>query len=384
MEKGTFMEIGSIYEIDPGSVKSNDLEGTKEPVLPEINKYHKKNIAFMASGREAIAWALKSLETNMPGISKKCLMPAYMCDTVFYPFHNAGWELYFYHINEQMEAQEDTLRSLMKQVKPGLLFIHCYYGVDTWKPLRPLLKEWQSRGLFIMEDVTQSYYLAGAGREADYVIGSLRKWYPVPDGGFVASDLVLPHEELPVGQDFAEKRLKMLTRKWEYLYGVNQTESKPSMKADYLKQNKELEEWLDNLTQVHAISAISKGILRNEEESSCRRQRGANYKVLYDAIKNRESIRHPFSEPGYDAAPLYFPVYADDRDGLQEFLRAKDIYAPVLWPVGKQNAAYLSAEERYIFTHLLALPVDQRYGRKEMEKIAELVNSYEMKEIADQ
>ena len=184
------MEIGSIYEIDPAKVPYRTGTQEKPFSLKEIEKYGKRNAAFTISGRSAITLALQSLVRNRPGITRKCLLPAYMCDTVFFPFQWEGWEICFYHLNKNLEAEEEELRRLIGLERPGLLFIHAYYGVDTWKPMRSLLKEWKKEGLCIMEDVTQSYYLEDIGAEADYVVGSLRKWYPIPDGGFVAAGRV--------------------------------------------------------------------------------------------------------------------------------------------------------------------------------------------------
>ena len=76
------------------------------------------------------------------------------------------------------------------------------------------------------------------------------------------------------------------------------------------------------------------------------------------------------------AAPLYLPVYADRRDELQAFLTKRDIYAPVLWPIGKENVNFLTNDEKYIFEHILALPIDQRYGIAEMVYIAEALEEY--------
>ena len=53
-----------------------------------------------------------------------------------------------------------------------------------------------------MEDVTQSYYLDHACEDADFVVGSLRKWYAVPDGGFVVSDLPLAEDVLDPGEEY--------------------------------------------------------------------------------------------------------------------------------------------------------------------------------------
>lgn len=374
----TIFEIGSIYEINP-KILDEGKAIIEELELKEVHKYRKKNTSFAASGREGIALGLRSIEVQRPEIKKICLMPAYMCDTVFYPFVNAGWKLYFYHINKQLKADEEEIRLLIDRYNPELLFINCYYGVDTWKDMRPLFKEWQNNGLTIMEDVTQSYYLQGAGLEVDYVIGSLRKWYPIPDGGFVTSDFLLPEEELPVQYDFVEKRIETLTQKWRYLYESEHEADRKVIKENYLKRNVEEEEWLDHLTSIRGMSEISAKILSNQEESVYRNSRSKNYNLLYDKICHYESVRCVFSKEEQEIAPLYLPVYAEDRLGLQEYLKKQDIYAPVLWPIGKENAEYLLEDEWYIFNHLLALPIDQRYGAEAMKKIARTIDDYERK-----
>lgn len=371
------MEIGSIYEIDPGTVQDDRTGNASGLRLREVEKYNKKHVSYTASGREAIAWALESMEKIFPGIVKECLIPAYMCDTVFFPFEHAGWKLHFYHIGKNLEAEQEELRRLIEHIRPGLLFIHPYYGVDTWKPIRSLLKEWRSQGIRVMEDVTQSYYLEEAGTEADYVIGSLRKWYPVPDGGFVVSDYPLPDKELPVSREFTEKRLEFLTQKWDYLYGDKKEEEKKALKKDYLDKNRRMEQWLDEFSGVNAISGISQKILSQENEEACKKIRNENYRYLFEVLKSAESVAPVFGIMKEDAAPLYFPVYAKEREGLQEFLCEKDVYAPVLWPIGGENEEYLSEDERYIFGHMLALPIDQRYGKAAMKQIAEAVRAYE-------
>lgn len=80
------MEIGSIYEIDPAKVPYRTGTQEKPFSLKEVEKYGKRNAAFTMSGRSAITLALQSLVRNRPGITRKCLLPAYMCDTVFFLF----------------------------------------------------------------------------------------------------------------------------------------------------------------------------------------------------------------------------------------------------------------------------------------------------------
>ena len=297
-----------------------------------------------------------------------------MCDTVFFPFDWEGWEIQFYHINKNLEADAGQLCRLMEQQRPDLLFIHPYYGVDTWKPMRSLLKEWRAQGICIMEDVTQSYY----------VVGSLRKWYSVPDGGFVASDAPLALDCLVQEKEFTKKRLELLTEKWEYLYGSKSQEEKKAMKEEFLKKNREMEAWLDEHREIGALSREAAGILKSEDEQKCKNRRNENYRYLWEWMEGKTRfwpmLPRSFGEDGKMAAPLYFPVYAKDRDGMQKFLTEHGIYAPVLWPVGKENAGHLTGDEKYIYSHMLALPMDQRYGAEEMKRLGKVLEEYEEQE----
>lgn len=393
------MEIGSIYEIDPAWAEGERAGIPQEPCLEETKKYGKKHCSYTASGREAIALALKSLERSRPEIRKKCLLPAYMCDTVFFPFRRAGWEIYFYHVNTELAASEEELSGLIGQVRPGLLFIHPYYGVDTWKPMRPLLLEWKRQGICIMEDVTQSYYLEGAGIEADYVVGSLRKWYAVPDGGFVAADGQLFDGEAEGAEEYAGLRLAVLTEKWRYLYGQENPEKRRERKEEYLRRNRELEEELDWFAGIRRLSGQASRILRETDETGAKERRSANYRYLYGKLCGNTQFEPMLKESplpaeegkgeagaetgGNQTAPLYFALYVKEREELQSFLREHDIYAPVLWPIGAENGSCLSAEEKEIYAHMLALPMDQRYGKEEMQRIAEVMGEYERRKTTE-
>ena len=390
------MEIGSIYELDPGLLRGARTESTGRLNLGEVEKYSKKYIRYTASGREAIALALKSFEQKHPAAVKRCLLPAYMCDSVFFPFEHAGWELHFYHLDRKLKADVDELNKLIGQIRPTLIFIHPYYGVDTWKSARPFFREWREQGICIMEDVTQSYYLESAGMEADYCVGSLRKWYAVPDGGFVASDEELPGDELALNEEFTRKKERLLQDKWEYLHGQMEHEKRQTLKAEYLRKNRETESWLDEHTGINAMSEDAAYILSGINEKECESRRKENSRYLHEHVGGRTQIVPVFDreradeevvgiledESGggsvWDAAPLYYPVYAEDRDDLQKYLALRGVYAPTLWPVGTENKDVLSQEERYIYEHILALPIDQRYGAREMKRVVEVLDQYEV------
>lgn len=390
------MEIGSVYEIDPLWIAADQTDGknvcrentgkvfSEEVSLKEVKKYGKDNTLFTSSGRSAIALALRSLQEENEQIHKKCLMPAYMCDSVFIPFLQNEWRLCFYHVDRNLKADPEELISLMEKEKPGMLFIHAYYGADTWKELRPLLSEYQKKGLLVMEDVTQSYYLK-TDTGADYIVGSLRKWYAIPDGGFVTTDHILHPEYRKKDEYVAKRRLKMLTDKWDYLQkrnllAPNETEEIEKLQEEkniYLSLNRQLETYLDQEDTIPYLSDVSRRLLTAVDENACRKKRDANYRFLQEGLQKCRNVATVFGMNVEVTAPLYLPVYIKDREIWQKYLREKDIYVPVLWPLGEENKNELTQDEEYIFDHIAAIPIDQRYGIEEMQRILTVIRMQE-------
>lgn len=376
------MEIGSIFEIDPA--KAEKTGNVAALHLAQADKYGKAHCSFTASGREAIELALISLEREKPDIKKCCLMPGYMCDSVFLPFRHRGWELFFYSVDRDLLSYGEELFRLALEHDPGLILIHPYYGTDTCRELRVHLRALRKSGIYVMEDVTQAYYLKEAGKDADFVVGSLRKWYAIPDGGFVATDLPLAEDVLEEGEAYAQERLTPLTEKWKYLHDEAfvqmAEEERQERKMTFLKKNRALEEALDHCCGIRRMSRLSRLILAETDEAAAAAKRAENYHYLYEKVIERKGIR-PILPKQDGKAPLYFPVYAREREELQRFLRERDIYAPVLWPLGEENRNALMGDEDYIYRHMLALPIDQRYGLAEMERIGEVLAQFEGQQV---
>lgn len=283
-----------------------------------------------------------------------------------------------------MMSYGEELFRLALERDPGLIFIHPYYGTDTCKEMRVHLKALRKSGILVMEDVTQSYYLDGAGRDADFVIGSLRKWYAVPDGGFVAADIPLAEDVLEAGETYAHDRLTPLTEKWNYLndetFAGKPREERQAQKTAYLDRNRALERDLDRYTGIRRMSQISRSILSEIDEKAAAAKRAENYAYLYEKISGMRQLRPVLPKEGGEA-PLYFPIYVRKHEDLQDFLRGQDIYAPILWPVGEENRSALVGDEDYIYRHMLALPVDQRYGIEEMDRIGGALLAYENRRV---
>ena len=198
----------------------------------------------------------------------------------------------------------------------------------------------------------------------------------------MASDIPLAEDVLETGEEYARERLVPLVQKWEYLKekerrtGGALTAGWLPRKAEYLKRNRNLENALDCYQGVRRISRISAEILSRVDEEGARRRREENYHALYQHICGMKRLWAILPEKETHA-PLYLPVYVKERDSLQRFLAGYGIYAPVLWPVGEENKDFLQGDGTYIFEHMLALPIDQRYDAGDMEQLAEVLALYE-------
>lgn len=365
------MEIGSIFEMKPLEIDKKDFPISIS--LDQVEKYQKPFTYYTASGREGIHLAILALQNMKKNMQKTVLLPAYMCDTVFFPFEREGWKLEFYRVNEQLEPDAAYLEKQIEAVRPGVLFVHPFYGIDTLKEIRPKFRNWRENGMIIMEDVTQSYYLEADWDNVDIVVGSLRKWYPIPDGGFVTANIPLPEEKMMPENPWAKKRHILLTEKWEYLYGKYQ--GNQEKKSCYLAENRVLEDELDQKDNIHALSQTAKWVLHQLSEVQAKQQRERNTAVLWKGIETGKPSEEwrPVLAKASKAAGLYFPIYVSNRENLQKKLQQAHIYAPVLWPIGKENQKDLGPVEKEIFQTLLAIPMDQRYKEADMERILQVL-----------
>ena len=112
-------------------------------------------------------------------------------------------------------------------------------------------------------------------------------------------------------------------------------------------------------------------------EEDYKKKRNENYNILYLGLKDMKCLSYPFKEHNKDIVPLYFPIYTENRESLQSYLREHGIYAPVLWPIGKANEKILDEQEKFIYSSLLALPMDARYGEIEMLKVIDTIKKFD-------
>ena len=217
-------EIGSFFETADNKI---EMPMHDNPIQWLQKQFTNWKIEYVCSGREAIEAAVIDIEKRESFTHKVCMLPMYTCDTVIIPFLRHGWTIYFYPINKDLKINYSLFEDLIEKCNPKVLLMHTYYGCDTIGNVRTLIEEKQNNSKMVfIEDMTQSLDILDYEKTADYYVGSLRKWFPIADGAFIASK-----EEILVDLQkertlFVEKKVLAQKLKYEYL------NSKQNIKKD--------------------------------------------------------------------------------------------------------------------------------------------------------
>ena len=188
-----FQEAGSALQIDIEELFEVSVHDVKKyPYLEKTFSY--RNEKYFESGRNAIEYIFKYCIDSK---NKKVLLPEYLCTSISDAVTRAGWNFQFYKIDKRLKIQEDDLLNKIKN--NSVLFVIDYFGKNQSFEFLEKIKRIYPE-IIIIEDCTQS--LLSERNETDivdYLIASIRKWFPIPSGGGVWSHHTLPDIQLTKG-----------------------------------------------------------------------------------------------------------------------------------------------------------------------------------------
>lgn len=352
-------DIGSIYPLSKENI-NKDIE----------SDFSQENKLLFSLCREA----LYSVATLYSDTRKKVLLPAYTCDTVIAPFRQLGWDCSYFAVDKLLRINKSSFIEEVNKHKPNLVVVHPYYGMDFLDEEIALIRYAKKKGSDIIIDLTQCIYSKQYLDFVDFYVGSYRKWYPIPDGGFLFStkknegkfSLELEDENIV----FASTQFAAMVLRQMYFESKDEqlkTISRNLIKAaDYYSEER---------IKPHVMSNISKNILAEVDDDFNRQRRLMNYQYLFNNISRTDNISFVCNDLSLvKSAPLYFPVYVKDRGLLQKKFIESKIYAPVLWPV-EDEQVLINEDIEEIYDTILVIPIDQRYGIDDMKKIVNIINS---------
>lgn len=357
-------EIGSNFWLNPNQKFDNTNMGT-----PQQFNCGGEDYAWLSTGRSAIKFAIKAIEACKPELKKVAVLPSFTCDTVFEPFLNCGYKVYYYPVERDLTSTSDAILETVLKYDASIVLFHRYFGFNTLdKQVNRMCDILRGLGKFTIEDCTQCLYSDISRADSDFTVGSIRKWTGTPDGGFIVSHK-MSLKNKPDSCDIELEKAKIEASYAKYRFLFEHQGDKDAMLAMYRRA----EDILDNQMDIYAISEMSVKVQAELNREELIRKRRENFKILGNKLTSH--LMPVFKLGRNKEVPLYFPVLVEDRPALQKHLVNNAIYAPVVWPKDdKQPKQCDGAENAY--QHLLCIPIDQRYNVDDMNRIVEVINGF--------
>lgn len=310
-----------------------------------------KRDIFLLNGRCGI-WLL--VNRLRPG---QVWVPSYLCrDGILEAIDPALTVRRFYEIDYDLNVTSDEWVS---EVRRGDLVIFIdYFGFSCDRRLAAKVKQ---RGAWVLEDASQALLSGHVGRLSDFVLFNIVKWIGVPEGAVLRcpEEMTLEDTQLEApAPGWWLKALQSSVLRREFDDGV------PT--RDWFALFREIEDTMP--TGPYAMSQLARTLmLHSVDYPSIARKRRENYSSLLDRLRAFAL----FPDIGPDVVPLGFPVRTGNRDTVRRALFDNQIYPPVHWHLdGVVPSRY--QESLRLSRDIMTLPCDQRYGLKDMTRMADL------------
>lgn len=273
----------------------------------------------------------------------KIYLPYYTCEVILEPLKKLGIRYEFYHINEAFEPL------FHKELNEGEALLYTnYFGLQ--RHVAENLAQLYPR---LIIDNAQAFFAAPvSGSDTFY---SARKFFGVPDGAYVYTDV---HPDLELKQDYSFTRMSHLLKRMDY-----------GAEAGYAEFRNNEDALINQ--QIFKMSELTQRLLEAIDYQEVSEKRKENFKYLHTLLGTKNKLCFDISQ---DAVPMIYPFYTDYPD-LRKKLTENRVYVATYWP-NVFEWCERDCLEYKLSGHLLPLPVDQRYGKEDMQYIAEIIMDY--------
>ena len=297
-------------------------------------EYHKDAIR-LNTGRNCLEFILRAKGY------KKVYLPYYTCEVVLEPFKKLGISYEFYHIDINFEIRD----SFTLKADEALLYVN-YYGLKQ-RYVEQLANKTGDR---LIVDNTQAFYAKPIeGIDTFY---TCRKFFGVPDGAYLYTDAKV---DFKMDQDVSYDRVSFLVKRLDL--GVE------AGYADFHEQSKRLVG-----QPIKRMSNLTTQLMNGIDYQTAAQKRRENYYYLHQNLAETNQISLELDE---DAVPMVY-LYLTKNGRLKQKLIDERIYVATYWP----NVLEWSKDidlECVLVRNTCFLPIDQRYGIGEMERIINVI-----------
>ena len=296
------------------------------------NEYY-KDLLRLNTGRHSLIYLIEKKKIT------KLYIPYYLCESVYEILEKYRCEYEFYRIDKDFLPIFDK-----KLLKNEYLFIVNFYGQLNNDKILKLKERYEN----IIVDNTHAFFQESLNKVD--TIYNCRKWFGVPDGAYLFTNINSNEEELE--GDFSKERMIHLLGRYE---------GKASDYYSYFQENDKK----FKIEKVKQMSKLTQNILGAIDYEKIKKIRKENYQFLHNHLKNINKLKLNDIE-----IPFCYPLYLDNVEGVRECLAKNKIYIPTLWPNVLRENPEESLEYKYA-KNILPIPCDQRYNLGDMKYIIE-------------
>lgn len=306
------------------------IGGYFELELPHHEEYHKDAIR-LNTGRNCLEYIFRIRKY------KKVYIPIYTCEVILEPFRKLCVEYEYYRINLNFEIEE----TFTLEKDEAILYTN-YFGLKQ-QYIKNLADYY---GNHLIVDNTQAFYaMPIEGIDTFY---TCRKFFGVPDGAYL---YINTDKEFELERDVSYNRMTSLLKRLEF-----------EPEAGY-QDFRDVSHGLIG-QPIKRMSKLTECLMQSIDYASASKQRRANYLQLHEALKVSNQLNFVLED---DTVPMVYPYMISDEE-LRERLIKNRIFVARYWPNVLEWASKGSVEYSMALK-LLPLPIDQRYGKNEMDYI---------------
>lgn len=304
-----------------------------------LGKKHVTNELLFNSGRSAFAYLLNKHKI------KHVWLPIFNCDVILEPLRALNIQYDFYNIDHQLLPE-------LSDVNVGensAVIINNYFGI-----LDDKLSQWNMGKGFIFDN-SQAYYSKVKGDLGSF--NSFRKFFGIADGASILDDSIQSNTVA-----FSEFDASLGSK---HLNG---------RRADGPQLH--YQEFLDfektfKFEKIKSISDDSRQLYYSLDHDSIKKKRRSNFKLLHQSLKGQNQLKIDLK----DSVPMNYPFLINEGSELKKQLIEHEIFITTYWPNEHILPSDLSFEA-HLTKNLVSLPIDQRYGEKEMSIILAQIEQY--------
>lgn len=353
-------EIGSEYWLDTETIDKSNL-------LPPSWLNIGADSKLLISGRTATFYILKDIlkSSNV----KTAYLPSYCCQSMIQPFIDLNIDITFYGVSFHKELEFDI--NVNEQC--DIFFAMNYFGFKNGR-MDEFIDGFKKRETIVIEDSTHSLLTSiPYNANADYVVASLRKSFPIISGGLAAK--VTGHfsieHNLSTNEEYVAIKRSAMVEKSKYL-----NDQKNNVKKAFLEKFRISNEMLSNNELLYNIDEVSLGILNKIDVKQVYKKKLQNAKYIYRNLDENQNFRYIFPEIYNGDCPIFIPIIFNnqvERNRLRKHLINNNMYFPVHWPIPEILKGKSTSR---ISDHELSIVIDQRYDIQDMKNIIRRISDF--------